>query len=499
MKSKLFFAIIFGLLLALAMPRPGIWLLAWVALVPLFVALRGTSSRTGAVLGLVSGLVYFAIVLFWMTIFGSLPWILLSAAQAVFVAVFCALAVRLLPVRTGWAGFIAVPALWTAMQWVRALGPYGFTWGSLAHISAETLPVAQMASITGPWGIDFIVCAFNLAIADLLIVHDGRRRIAPAVIAGVVVLAIVSVGKVVSDGKLEEGNVRVAVVQGDIARGLRPAPADRISTAFQTYSDLSVAASMADPDIIVWPESALVMQLADPGWGTLVSALAARTGANYLVGAYDGVSDDPEAGYYNAAHFYNRSGDRTGVYHKVHLVPYGEFVPLRERLPWLKRYGIREQDVTAATDHVLLDSEFGKLGVSICFESTFSSISQKETRDGAVALFVITNDSWFGRSQAARQHMMMSRLRAIENRRYVVRAASTGISAIIDPYGRVMSQAGLFTQRVLFGTIKPLKGVTLYTRSGDYFAYLSALVCLIFLARGLFVGQELKHNRGNEE
>ena len=266
------------------------------------------------------------------------------------------------------------------------------------------------------------------------------------------------------------------------------------SDAFETCKTMSLKAASDHPDIIVWPETSLTTEITEAGYGALISDLARQTDADYLVGGYDASTDPERAGSHNASHLYTRDGGKAGVYRKVHLVPFGEFVPLRDYLPMLGNYRIREEDVAPGDSHVLLDSSIGKIGVSICFESLFPEISRVETRDGAVALFVTTNDSWFQHTQAARQHLMMSKLRAIENRRYVVRAALTGISAIIDPYGRTVTELGIFKRGIVSGTIVPLHTLTLYTRLGQYFAYMCALIVVASLA-AQYIGEAGRSRR----
>jgi apolipoprotein N-acyltransferase len=172
-----------------------------------------------------------------------------------------------------------------------------------------------------------------------------------------------------------------------------------------------------------------------------------------------------------------------GVYHKVHLVPFGEFVPLRDHLPFLRNYGIREVDVLPGEYHNLISIEKARIGISICFESLFPQITRNETRGGATLLFVVTNDAWFERTQAARQHLMMAKLRAVENRRYLVRAAASGISAFIDPYGRTMSELGLFEQGTLKEEVRLRSELTPYATFGDWFAYLCAGLAVLQLVR----------------
>lgn len=481
MKRKLLLAAISGVLCALAMPRPGIWLFSWFALVPLFAALRGARPAAAALCGLVTGTLYFAVVLYWIWLFGYLPWTLLAIVQGAFVAVFAAAAARTLPSRIGSWGYAAVPAIWTAVQWARGLGPYGFTWGSFAHAQANNLMVSQIAAVTGPWGVDFLVCLTNLALAEMLAPAARVRSIRFAAAAALAVAAALAAGWLeIRAAPAPEGGAKVAIIQGNLSHDVQP-PVDYVRDALDVYTSMTLDAARGKPDIIVWPETTLTAELAEPGLGTIVGMVANRAGAYLLVGALDAPDDPSITSCHNAAHLFDPSGRKVGVYRKVQLVPFGEFVPLRNTLPFLDRYQIRDEDVVPGSAHNLLPTRIGEIGVSICFESIFPHISRRETLDGAVALFVLTNDSWFGRTQAARQHLMMSRLRAIENRRYVARAASTGISSVIDPWGRQLGEIGIFRRGILTGRVLPRRDLTIYTRFGDWFAWGCAAFSVVSL------------------
>lgn len=485
-KSPFMLALASGLLLAGAMPKPGIWALAWVSLVPLFVAMRGTRPKIAALYCFVTGLVYFGIVIFWISLFGYLPWIMLVILESLYFAIFGALSARILPTRIGWPGYIAVPAIWTASQWARSLGIFGFTWASLAHTQAGNLCVAQLASITGCWSIDFLVCLFNIALTDALIPYNGVTRRASG-IAVAAITACVWIGGYLALNAAPSHSTKanIAIIQGSVPQDVVPGP-DYLTQAYDVYDRMSRDAAKGKPSFIIWPETTIPTVITGSAWEARIANLARDTHASYVVGGYNSPPGRSNIlGSYNGAHFYDRAGKRLGVYHKVHLVPYGEFVPLRDRLPFLKRYRIRDQDVLPGKTHRLIDTEIGKIGTSICFESLFPYISREETKNGAVALFVLTNDAWFEHTQAARSHFMMARLRAIENRRFVARAAATGISGVIDPYGRVESKLGIFRRGIVTGTIEPRHGITLYTRLGDYFAYGCVVIALASLVHYL--------------
>ncbi len=468
-----------GIILALAMPEPGWSVLAWVGLMPLMVALRDAGAKRAAACGLVSGLVYYGIILRWIALFGLLPWVLLSIQQALFFAAFAVIFVRVAPNRTGKLGYVAVPAAWTALQYLRTLGPFAFTWGSLAHTQADSLNVAQIAAITGPWGIDFLLCFVSLAVSyvDLF----KRRTLAPLAVAALLTIGVFTFGAVSLRGHEPTGaRYKVAVIQGNMKNDLRPIP-NYIPKAMQRYFQLTRVASKNKPDLILWPETALPTDISDLIIATPLSDLAIETGSFLLVGGYDLPDPVHSNCIYNSLQGITADGEYVGVYRKVHLVPYGEFVPLRNLMPFLKNYGIRDHDLCAAQQHALLDTPIGKVGTSICFESIFSNIARGEALGGAEILCVVSNDAWLQRTPATEHHLMMARLRAIENRRYLMRAAGTGISAVIDPYGRIRQRLDVFHAGIITDYVVANRTLTVYTRFGDWFAYLSLIIVVIGL------------------
>lgn len=475
------------------MPTPGLWVLAWVGLVPLFIALRDAGVRRAALCGLLTGIVYYGIILRWMLLFGTLPWLALVAYQALYFALFAALYARLSPRRIGWPGWAAVPAAWVTLQFVRTLGPYGFIWGSFAHTQANVLPVVQIASITGPWGIDFVVCFASLALA---VAGASRgRSLTPLIVAASLVLGMCAFGVLsLRDPASSAAGRRVAVLQGNMVNDFHPVP-NYNQHSYEIYSRMTLGAAKSGPEVIVWPETALPTDISSPGWADCLAATARRARASLLVGGYDLSDSRTVGGYYNALLLFDDKGRKVGAYRKVQLVPFGEFVPLRGQLAFLKDYGIRPDDVLASYRHALLDTPIGKVGVSICFESTFSQIARIETRNGAQVLCVVSNDAWLARTPATEQHLMMARLRAIENRRFLLRAASTGISAVIDPFGRIRRQVGLFREGIITDRVVPSRQLTLYTLLGDWLAYLCIVITAICLLAPIRASRKSSHEK----
>lgn len=437
-------------------------------------AVRDLRLSHAALCGFVMGFANVLVAGRWLSLFGIPLYIGVTTFQALYWGLFAAIYSKIAMRRgLGWK-LAAAPVAWVSAQFLRTLGVFGCPFLDLAHTQANCLPVIQIASIAGPLAIDAVVCSANYALSTCLI---DRERSRPALtMAACLVLVTLGFGFFSLRAAPPAGDKhKVAVLQGNITNDIRPIP--RFTPlAYKRYHKMTLDAARSRPELVLWPETALPTSITSPGRADMIAALAKQTGTMVLAGGYD-VSDELDVqGNYNALIAFDKHGERTGAYRKVQLVPFGEFVPWREHLPFIRGYGIREEDVLAAESHALLDSPVGKIGTSICFEAAFPQISRAEVKDGAEVLAVVSNDAWFRRTGAPMQHMMMSGLRAVENRRYVIRAASTGVSVIIDPYGRILRQAGLFQQRILLDDVIPSRKLTAYTVMGDWLAYLCLVV-----------------------
>lgn len=470
-----------GVMLALAFPKPGLFPLAWVGLVPLVVALRRARPWAGFGLGLTTGFVFFAGLMFWVSMFGFLPYVLLALVQGLQVAVFglgaaCIYRRRAIPM-------IAVPALWTAIEWFRSLGVFALTWGGLSYSQAPWPSAIQVSAIFGPWGVTFLIVLVNEGIARLIVDRDRAARVSASVAVGLAVLSTLAGWAYIRAGDRPERAIRVAMVQGGVPFTWRDESTSM--RIMETYWPMTTSLKGA-ADLIVWPESAAPGDvLGDPALRESVSQLARTTGAHMLIGGYH-AEGDPAANagkMYNGAYLFDPDGLVVGSYYKVHLVPFGEFVPGRNWLPLLNRYHIMEFDRTSGPGYNTMRARFGDVGTMICFESTFPQVGCEFARRGAGLLAVITNDSWFGQSAAGAQHHQFAVLRAVENHRYVLRNASTGITSLISPYGEVEKSVGLDESAVVSGRVAIVKGLTPYSRFGDWFAWACALVTVSAFAK----------------
>lgn len=447
-----------GALLALAFPRPGWWPLAWVALVPWLIALRlGTGA--GALLGSwLGGFVFFGVFLYWLGLFGVSVWFLACVLLGIALLVWGA-GVRWMGKLSAPARIVGAAALWCGIEWVRGLGRFGFTWGWLGYSQSPALWVLPVARLIGAVGIAFLVVLVNAAIAEAILGVRAREpagryltRLATACV--IVALVVFGAGKWVAHrGRLTGAPVMVAVVQGSTTGPLRaeqvnvPQSAAELAETREVYTSLTAEAARQRPVLVVWPESVLSTDPdSDPAVAEWVARSARLAHAWLLAG---GPYVDKRGRQFNSAYLYAASGNQVARYDKVQLVPFGEYVPWRRHLPFIERYHVRETDFAAGAVHRVLQAGIVAVGPMICFESIFPQISYELTQRGAQLLVVMTNDAWFGRTAAAEQHRQIAILRAVETDRWVVRAASGGISSIISPQGRVVAEAGLFQRKAI--------------------------------------------------
>lgn len=492
-----------GLLLALSFPKFGHPALAWVALAPLMLALQRTPVRPAFTLGLTTGVVYFAGTLYWITrvmvVYGGLPTVvaalvnaLLIAYLALYPAIF-AMTVSRVAGAFGPRGLIVAPFVWVATELGRSYVITGFPWVLLGYSQVPVLPVAQLASITGVFGLSALVAAVSaaLAYAGAVPVRDGLRgrlaAVRPAVAMIVVVVGIGTWGSArVRRGDLtREGQpVTVGLIQGNVDQADKW-DTRRASGIFRDYLAMTRRAIDEGAQVVLWPESSTPFFFEEDRPGAeMVRALARETKVPILVGSDQIDRSTPPTRYYNAAFLVRPDGSTGGVYRKMHLVPFGEYVPLKSLLFFLGPLVEAVSDFSAGDAAVLLPVRGHLMSTAICYEIVYPDLVRAAAK-GSELLTTITNDAWFGDTSAPYQHFAQASMRAIENGRYLVRSANTGISGIVDPYGRVRAQSALYQQAVVVGEARFVRVQTVYSRIGDVVAYASALLTLgvLLLAR----------------
>jgi apolipoprotein N-acyltransferase len=504
-----------GVLQVLIFPLPGLYVLCWVAFVPLMVAvLHARKADTlqladssgirlipanflqGFLLAYVSGIIWYAGTCYWvydtMHQYGGLgaPMALLAlilfclylALYHGFFGGFLALAAG--SERVGRGALIIAPFLWVALELARTRIT-GFPWDLLGTVQVDNIPLSRIARITGVYGISFEIVLVNTAIAAAFIVPRARRKM--LLVAGLAAAVTLQAGRLMSTPN-KPADHTAYLVQQNIA--ILPAEAWTKDYFVETLRDLAsvtlkpanpaTTASESKPDLIVWPESPAPFYTTDPLFRQTVSGLATQTRAWIVTGSI-GVTNATMAPnhateIYNSAALVSPQGEWTARYDKVHLVPFGEYVPLKSIFSFAGGLTQQVGDYGRGQSRAPLDAGGAKLGVFICYESVFPDEVRQFARNGAQVLVNISNDGWYGDSGAYAQHLIQSRLRAVENQRWLLLDTNTGVTAAVDANGRIVAQLPRKVRATLRAPYALSNHLTFYSRHGDWFAFLCAII-----------------------
>lgn len=485
-----------GALLALSFPSWGHPAAAWIALTPLLVVLSGTRSWTRAFwLGLTTGAVHFAGMLPWLTQvmieYGGLPrpvGIVLNGLLVAYLALFpaaFALGVALLCTRHGAPGILGAAPLWLSTELGRLWLFGGFPWELLGYSQTTVLPVAQVASLFGVHGVTLLVVFINSALAFAVVGPRTLRRRVLATAAGVLCAVLLFGAQRLSDDRLTRAGtpLQVGLIQGNVAQGDKWDPALR-GGILRRYLELSRTSAAAGAELVVWPEAATPFSFEAHPDSMLVRELVRDTGVHLFFGS-PRIQRGPAPRMFNSAFALQPDGRTAAVYDKIHLVPFGEYVPFRSLLFFASPLVEAAADLTPGADPVILPIGAHSASTAICYEIIYPGLVRDFVRQGSELLTTITNDAWYGRSAAPHQHFQQAAMRAIEQGRYLVRAANTGISGVVDPYGRVVERSRLFETTAINAEVRLLRGLTVYGRIGDLLAYLclAASLAIVALAR----------------
>lgn len=459
--TQFLFPVLSGVLFALAFPSVDAGYLAWIALVPLLVAISDRSPRDAFIFGYVTGLVGFALILSWMRLFGVIPWMLLAAYLALYIGIFAALLRWLIGDRSPLWSLLLAPALWTGLEYLRSIGPLAFPWATFGVSQHAFISVLQVARVTGVYGISALVVLFNVWIASMVMPIASRvKGLAPSrgergpanrqLVGMAMILALFLVtarSGLLQPPPAETGSLRVATLQPNVPPPLKfdPAVARNNMALLKSLID---QAAQTPTDLIVMPESALPSDLfGERGLLPVVGGWAAASRSTLIATSL-------ENGTSNIAVSIAPSGSAVDRYDKSRLVAFAES-------------GIRPGFRSTP-----LWTPLGPLGVAICFESIFPEVSRDLVRAGAQAIVVITNDAWSDGTGGPAQHARFAPLRAVETGRWVVQAANSGVSLIVDPSGRIAASLPVQQPGVLVGRIAFERPMTPYVRWGDWFAQL---------------------------
>jgi apolipoprotein N-acyltransferase len=507
---KILLAILSGVMLTASFPPGKTGWIAWFALVPLLKGLENESFSKAFILGIIAGLTHYFTLIYWIIIvlntYGGLN-LILSSVILLLLAFYLSIYPALFSVfvghlkRSRFQAFL-IAGVWVSLEYLRARLLTGFPWCLLGYSQSGCLHLIQIADIAGVYGISFLIMFSNAIIYMLLFRSD---HVADKWYLGLETsffIAVLSVTIIYGNYRLSgnkerlkhEKSVNVAIVQANIDQSVKWDPLYQ-KESLDIYLRLTENSYPYKPQLIVWPETAVPFFFQERTELTEeIYRISGESGALMILGspAYERVNGS--ARYYNRAYWLSPGGRSTGYYDKVHLVPFGEYVPLKTLLPFVNRLVTAAGDFAPGRDIAPMSLPGLPTGMLICYEAIFPELSRTNVKKGASVLVNITNDAWYGMSSAPYQHLVMSIFRAVENRRPLIRAANTGFSAFIDPYGRIALKGDVFEEELLINEVS-IKDhdLTFYCRYGDIFVYLIFTICLIKFLYELCYNRLKKH------
>ncbi len=483
-------------LLTLSYPVFNFSFLAWFALIPLLIAIRGEKPLEAFFTGYITGLLFFASALYWVSYVAIIGEIVLALYLALYFGLFAVgadiLLIQFPRPRIRYA--FLVSTLWVGLEYLRSHLLTGFGWALLGHTQWENLPIIQIADMTGAYGVSFLVIFTNALIASKIKKKMKGFIPEPRYLALLIIMLVVAAfyGYFRMDEKFRGETLKVSVVQGNIPQ-VQKWDEKYADDILKKYVSLTKEAAKDKPNLIIWPETSVpgFLETEQKIFDT-VSNLAKEVNTYLLIGTPS--ESAPNRGpYFNSAVLFSNEGKIVKRYDKVHLVPFGEYVPFGDNIfAFVKtRYDMGE-DYSPGREYTIFEVPFGKeknakFGVLICFEDIFPELVAELVKGGADFMVVITNDAWFMKTGAPYQHAQSSVFRAIENRINIVRSANTGYSCFIDQKGKVTSSVKdakgekIFIPGFATAKIVPAKGKTFYSKHGDLFAWVCIWVFLFDL------------------
>ena len=500
-KRDLLLSLLSGILLILSFPNFDVEALAWFALVPLFFSIEGKGLYHSFLLGFLTGVISFLGILYWIIVavhtYGNVPLVpsafillLLVVYLSLYFGAFAWLT-RFVQIRTGLRTLLFTPILWVALEYLRSFLLTGFPWADLGYSQYLNLPFIQMADITGPYGPSFVILLVNAALFGVL--HSWSKKTFPfkeAMIAVAILLGSLIYGylrmEATGQHMIQNPPLKIGLVQGNIDQSIKWDESFQKET-LQIYERLSFKVAEQKPDLIIWPETATPFFFQDAKeYQPLILDIPKKTHAFLLFGTPSYKIQKGKVNHYNSAYLASPSEELVGKYDKIHLVPFGEYIPMQDLLFFIGSLGEGIGDFKSGKEIFNFALPRGKFGVLICFEIIFPDLSRRFVKKGANFLVTLTNDAWFGRTSAPYQHFSMAVFRAVENRVFVARAANTGITGFIDPRGKILKEGGIFTEEAMSETVRLSSQKTFYTLFGDVFAWVCSGFSILILLYVLF-------------
>ena len=502
--ARLLLALGSGVALALSFPNYNLPLLAWVSVGMLVLASSGAPPVVAPVYGFLHGLVFYPVCLPWidavMQQYGNVdPWLsagilgLIGIAGGI-ICSFFSWGVALASNRSKGLACALAPFLWVALEFARTHLPIiGFPWNLTGYAASGNLALIQLAPLAGIYGLSFVIAAYSSLIAFTML--RNTRRAWKAVLITTAGLVLVAAGGKYFVPSASPHHI-AHLLQTNFPQS-EHYPPDWLEAHAGELDDLeriSVGATRRAPGLVVWPEVPAPFSFEEPAFAARARRIASDSNNDFLVGVVDWKKD--ATGNWlasNSAVLLDPSGGRVFTYDKIHLVPFGEYVPLRRWITFAGRLTADIADFTPGSVFRVGKLPGGRFSVFICYEAIFPGEVRRFTAGGAELLVNISNDGWFGRSAAPSQHLMMARVRAVENRRWLLRDTNNGFTVAVDPYGRIVTRMPTDIRGELDAPFDFRTDVTPYVRFGDWFAWLCVVVSFALL--GMAIAERVHGSR----
>ncbi|MCX6356406.1 MAG: apolipoprotein N-acyltransferase [Candidatus Aureabacteria bacterium] len=477
-------SILSGLLLTAAFPNAGWSILAWIALIPLLIATDSRRPKEAFAIGYAGGAAFYWSLLYWLNNVTVAGFLALTLYLAVYFPVF-AILMNLAWRREGRRRFtppawLVAPFIWTGLEYIRTYVLSGFPWGLIGVTQYRCIPLIQISSLTGVYGVSFLLALVNVSLYEC-VRRRGRGCIAPAAAAAMALCAsaafgVYSLGRDIGAGE----KVRVAIVQGNVPQDEKCGEGFR-EEIIQRFHDMTRTLKFACPELIVWPETSL------PGYYWYEKRVRAAVAENQqemripLLFGSEHMEQRERREYYNCAFLVDERGEIVDRYDKIHLVLFGEVIPCKAWLPFLKRVVPYEDGFTPGNRFTVFPLAPAPFGALICFEDIMPDLARGFVKRGARFLVNLTNDAWFGRTSQPYQQVAHAVFRCVENAVPMARATNTGVSCYIDYHGRIMrvltdgEGRDIFVQGTAVDDLDLSRTGTFYTRWGNLFA----IACLV--------------------
>ena len=501
-----------GLLLYASFPTLGMSFLAWFALVPFFIVLLRSRPFIGFLWSFIFVVVFYTGFFIWIfdlskynLLHHAILWVYLGPLTGLFGIALSYTAKR----RGQAAALLAAPFFWVIVEYVRSnLSFLALPWALLAHTQYQHPVIIQIASVFGTYGVSFLIVLVNSAVTAIVIAVANRVKFLKppfyqslsnrglGVIlgaAGVCVALALVYGYMIVNQTVAGTPIKLAVVQGNIEQNKKW---DRNYYKFimQTYRNLTLSAASKRPTMIVWPETATPGSISRHlGMYHQLKLIATEADAYLLFGSAQGAKfakkETDKSKYVNSAFLIppGKKKEKTQRYDKIRLLPFGEYLPHKETIPWSYLKVPDVGNYIPGNEYTVFDHPKFRFSVTICWENLFPGHVREFVKNGAQFIINLTNEAWFGKTAAPYQFLSMSVFRAVENRIYIVRCANTGVSCIIDSNGRILDRVkdengkDIFIRGILSGEVATREAQTIYTHYGDWFAWFSAISAFAFI------------------